>query len=336
MFSLIVTCAAGLAQTPANNTVTGTVLDEKGQKAPRILVCAYGLLNVGSTCGVSGQDGSFAIRLRSTGSYLLAAEKRAPDYVSPFRPFFRHPSFALPEVNVGGKEAVSDVIVRLLPKNGFLAGKVVDGSTGLPVDNARFQLCHFANLRVCHSTDAKSADGTFRIAAPHVSFIAEVDAKGYELWSSSDGGGPMTASSGEGIERNIVLKRKPAFADRAMHESEKREGIHLAAPFQTGPEDGTKFDIFPRSTRLEWNAVPEALSYFVEVDMCSGQQPVSKGCVNPQTWRVSSIPANTDTAVYSFEYNFVGAQPGRWRVTAIDANGIDGFKSPWRTIFYTR
>jgi hypothetical protein len=37
-----------------------------------------------------------------------------------------------------------------------------------------------------------------------------------------------------------------------------------------------------------------------------------------------------------FEFNFVGAQPGRWRVAAVLANGEVGVKSEWRTFRYTR
>ena len=31
---------------------------------------------------------------------------------------------------------------------------------------------------------------------------------------------------------------------------------------------------------------------------------------------------------------FVGAQPGRWRVWAVDKEGREGFKSPWRLFVY--
>jgi hypothetical protein len=37
-----------------------------------------------------------------------------------------------------------------------------------------------------------------------------------------------------------------------------------------------------------------------------------------------------------FEFDFVGAQPGRWRITAIYENGIMGEKSEWRIFRYTR
>jgi len=35
-------------------------------------------------------------------------------------------------------------------------------------------------------------------------------------------------------------------------------------------------------------------------------------------------------------FRFVGAQPGRWRVSAVDANGASGPKSEWREFWYTQ
>jgi hypothetical protein len=37
-----------------------------------------------------------------------------------------------------------------------------------------------------------------------------------------------------------------------------------------------------------------------------------------------------------YTFDFVGAQPGRWRVWALDKNGKPGQKSPWWTFHYTR
>lgn len=37
-----------------------------------------------------------------------------------------------------------------------------------------------------------------------------------------------------------------------------------------------------------------------------------------------------------YKFDFVGAQPGRWRVWAVDNEGREGEKSPWRTFTYTK
>jgi len=37
----------------------------------------------------------------------------------------------------------------------------------------------------------------------------------------------------------------------------------------------------------------------------------------------------------TYEFMFIGAQPGRWRV-AMDREGREGFKSPWRVFIHER
>jgi hypothetical protein len=44
--------------------------------------------------------------------------------------------------------------------------------------------------------------------------------------------------------------------------------------------------------------------------------------------------ANTSSTEYFF--NWVGAQPGRWRVWAIDASGREGPRTGWWVFVYTR
>jgi hypothetical protein len=45
-------------------------------------------------------------------------------------------------------------------------------------------------------------------------------------------------------------------------------------------------------------------------------------------------PLMTKLNSTSYEFGFAGAQPGRWRVWAVDKDGREGFKSPWRTFVY--
>lgn len=105
----------------------------------------------------------------------------------------------------------------------------------------------------------------------------------------------------------------------------------LAAPVQVSPANGSVFNIFPRSTKLDWNPVQGAAHYGVEID-CLGCCQAGKWCtdVGGKYLLLPSI----DVTQYSF--NFVGAQPGRWRVWAIDAQGNPGPKSPWWGFSYTK
>jgi hypothetical protein len=119
-------------------------------------------------------------------------------------------------------------------------------------------------------------------------------------------------------------------ADRASQPSPWRTfSFHtgptlLPAPTQVSPADGASFNIFPRTTTLTWTAVPGAAQYHVEVqcDVCGSTPWVP--------WIDKTVTAT------SYTFDWVGAQSGRWRVTAIDANGTAGTPSGFWTFTYTK
>ncbi len=109
------------------------------------------------------------------------------------------------------------------------------------------------------------------------------------------------------------------------------QGEALPQPTQLYPTDGMIFSHYPRQTVLVWEKVPDAASYTVEIDCyhcCTGNAwCTDKG----RQWRLA--PGLTKT-VYAFQ--FVGAQPGRWRVWAVGADGVAGAKSEWSQFSYTQ
>jgi peroxiredoxin len=99
--------------------------------------------------------------------------------------------------------------------------------------------------------------------------------------------------------------------------------VALSAPVQVSPPDGATFDVSPRTTKLVWGAVPGALNYAVEIDClycCSRTQWCSD---------IGALDVRRNIPQTEYTFDFVGAQPGRWRVWAIDATGQEGPKSPW-------
>jgi hypothetical protein len=105
----------------------------------------------------------------------------------------------------------------------------------------------------------------------------------------------------------------------------------LPAPSLVSPDNGTAFNHFPRRTTLAWRLVPGAKSYTVEVD-CYQCCQTNKWCTDVgRKWK--EAPGLTTT---SYSFDFVGAQPGRWRVWAVDAQGRPGPKSAWWEFRYTR
>lgn len=99
----------------------------------------------------------------------------------------------------------------------------------------------------------------------------------------------------------------------------------LPAPQQLAPAEGSVFDHFPRETWLVWEPVRGASSYVVEVEILYLSQ---------RTWNPMIKRAGITATRYAV--HFRGAQPGRWRVWAVDAKSQEGRKSPWRNFRYTQ
>jgi hypothetical protein len=107
--------------------------------------------------------------------------------------------------------------------------------------------------------------------------------------------------------------------------------IRLSAPVHVSPPNGSIFDNYPRTTTVVWKPVTGAAQYMVEVD-CFHCCERDRWCTDVgRTWQVSPPLDGT-----SWTFDFVGAQPGRWRVWAISAAGSRGPKSDWWTFTYTR
>lgn len=83
-----------------------------------------------------------------------------------------------------------------------------------------------------------------------------------------------------------------------------------------------------RKTTLAWKNVPGAKSYTVEVDF---NMPGVGWCSEQKRCK-TKITQNITTNRYTF--NFVGDRPGRWRVWAVNANGIETPKSEWWKFYY--
>lgn len=323
--------------------VTGQVEDDAGKAVRGVRVCAYAAdfdpnkPNMIIPCSFSDARGRFAIAVHKGSKYKLFYDCAAKGYVSPYLPFFRQPSASIPEVVLDGANVRASVTISMLPKNGLLAGNSVDAKTGLPIESMEFILCHDADPEICWRISAKNSDGNFKIPAPHVPFTVRIKADGFDDWIGPNGADkalPISVAPETKAELTVFLKRSEASAGKAISEAEKQVGVHLPAPVQLSPVDDTVFYHYPRLTKLEWSPVEGAVSYSVEVDCCDGDAKNRAGCVNPQPLKLTSNPPASGIANAAYEFNFIGAQPGRWRVWAVDKEGREGFKSSWRRFLY--
>jgi TonB family protein len=100
----------------------------------------------------------------------------------------------------------------------------------------------------------------------------------------------------------------------------------LMVPAQLSPVDGSAWpEKYPRTIEFQWSKVPGAASYGIEVDcfLCCG-----RGQWCSDTGELHFIMRGMREPTYTFD-NFYGAQPGSWRVWAIDDKNQDGPASRW-------
>jgi hypothetical protein len=316
--------------------ISGEVRDLAGKplygiQVTAILIDVQQKVAAGTT---SDANGRFVLTLRGAGTYRLTYNEEPNGYPAQRTPFFQDPNNLPPQVTLTDQAPSAEVNI-LIKKSGGLTGQAIDAQTLLPIDNVTFRMCHAERRSPCGGISSKSADGTFSVPTPFVPFTLMVTAANYQLWVGMTGSemDPISVPAETQTPLRLLMRRKPEAASLAINEAEKRSGINLPAPNQLSPIDNQQFEIFPRVTRLEWTAVEGAASYSIEIDVCQGR-PKNRQCINPQPLTLPSNPASTNLMTTSYEFNFVGAQPGRWRVWAVDKEGREGFKSEWRTFVY--
>ena len=329
------------AQTPRAYTVSGQVQDVSGQAIPGVRVCPRPAMRVQGKhfpCAVSDALGRFKLSVGEAGKYRLFADRATDGHAPQVLPFYKHPSIRVPLVTVSDARPARRVSITLAPKNGALVVDVLDAATGLHVESAQVILCHAGRPEVCFNSYARGP--RYLMRASHVPFTVRVFSDGYEDWPGPGGSDThaewMIVESGTERELTVRMMRRGDAAGRALNEAEKVSGVHLPAPAQLAPEDGTSFDIYPRVTRLEWQAVEGAYTYRVEVDYCRRLVPAERVCVDAQPIFLKTGPQPFGLEGTTYTIEFIGAQPGRWRVWAIDRDGREGFKSPWWFFSYLR
>jgi hypothetical protein len=320
--------------------VSGHILDSEGKPASSIRVCAFAedfsetKPNFVIPCAFSDHGGNFTIAFERAGKYKLFPEQADLGYWTTRLPFFSAPSIMTAEVVIDKGSPRGPVTVLLPPKNGLIKGKAIDVKTGLPLESVEFTLCHVADPQVCRTSVAKSSDGSFQIPAPHVPFTLRARAEGLNEWLGLSGRDTAEINVEDStLQLNLFLTRLSSAVNKEINEAEKQPGVNLPAPVQLKPADGILFNVYPRKTKLEWASVDGAVSYSVEVDFC---KPARGGrtCGTPYPLTVPANLPMVGITSTSYEFGFVGAQPGRWRVWAVDKDGREGFKSNWRTFVY--
>jgi hypothetical protein len=332
---VIILHSVTLAQTAQQSplVIKGQVLDYEGSPVSGAVVFAHPDFGLRGKLPSSSSDarGEFTIVVSQAGSYRVTASKQADGYPSSINAFYHPTDDSLAHVLVREDQAAPFATIRLGPKAGKIAGRILDAETGRPVSDSQINLCRAQSPKYCYRFPAKNPGGRFEILAPSAPFTIRVSASGYKDWYGAEGADrqPLTlqVASDETKELSVSLEKLPA-------QGEVANPSLLDAPQIVSPIDGTEFDHYPRTTRLEWSPVPGAVSYTVELEVCQGGVANKKECQNPGLLQLRGNPPLSGIEGASYEFLFIGAQPGRWRVWAVDAKGRMGVKSAWSKFIY--
>lgn len=297
-------------------------------------------------CTEADAQGNFVINLTRAGKYQVIGEKMSDGYMPTYLPFYRVPRRPIPEVIVGDDIRNASVSLTLGPRSGLITGKVIDEASDTPVQDFVVWVWQERDPRARHQLVVKgiNSPGRFKLFAPPVPFRMRIVADGYEDWVM--GGGVLVSAAGPRKGPGSLLVRYGVTADFAVYLKRKNpdpvarqnngEATRLPAPVQLSPLDQATFDVFPRTTKLEWAPVAGAASYAVEVESCwplstDSRLPDDGECINPSP-HIEKVGILDTT----FEFLFKGVQPGRWRVWAIGSDHRRGHKSPWRRFVHQK
>jgi hypothetical protein len=102
----------------------------------------------------------------------------------------------------------------------------------------------------------------------------------------------------------------------------------MATPIQTNPFNNEIFGHYPRTLTLSWKMVPAAAGYKLEMAFCDSTKT---------TCASYPIVTITDPLQSKYTFSFVGAQPGKWRVTTLGGTSYrDSTASGWRWFTFTQ
>jgi Carboxypeptidase regulatory-like domain len=314
--------------------IKGQVLDAEGRPVPRAVVYAYpdGGLNGVLPSSSSDERGEFTIAVSQAGVYAVVASKQVDGYPSAMSPFYNPTAESLIQVLLKENQPPPFVTVRFGPKAGRVAGHIVDAETNRPIEDFQISLCRLEVPMYCHRLSDKYPGGRFQVLVPSAPFTIQISASGYKDWYGAERASqqlePMQVAADTTKELSVSLYKLPALGDEIPN------GSMLEAPLLLSPTNDSEFSHYPRITKLEWSAVPGAASYTVEVEFCASEGADKKECEAPQPLQYRSNPPMAGIEGTSYEFVFIGAQPGRWRVWAVDAQGKAGAKSAWFKFIY--
>ncbi len=188
---------------------------------------------------------------------------------------------------------------------------------------ARVQMSAIAQAQVATTTAAKATEiaQATRTARVQMTAIAQAQVATTTAAKANEVAQAQSTSTAES-RLTATAKARIAATSEALFKT--------SVPAQLSPANGAVFDHFPRVTTLKWNAVPGAAKYRIEID-CYHCCASDSWCTDVgKQWIVVSVTGTE----YTFQW--VGAQPGRWRVSGLNSLGEEGPRTDWWVFSYTQ
>jgi len=102
-------------------------------------------------------------------------------------------------------------------------------------------------------------------------------------------------------------------------------GFQNRRPVLVSPPDAVTLRTYPRIIEFEWKPLEGAARYILELE---GHDPFTG------KWFPHPYDSRTPTTDTSLSIEFIGDQPGRWRVLAVDEAGKRSKPSSWHEFYY--
>ncbi len=171
---------------PAFGAIEGQVVDSEGRPLagaavevrPADQTIVAGALPVAYT----DDQGKFFLDGIAPGTHMIYAAKEDDGYPSTFLAFFVADASSIPKVTVYNKRVTEGTLVRLGPKAARLAGRIVDASTGQPIEEAEIVLYREDNPENYFSFGLNMDAGRFQRLIPPIGFRMKISSPGYADW----------------------------------------------------------------------------------------------------------------------------------------------------------
>lgn len=120
-----------------------------------------------------------------------------------------------------------------------------------------------------------------------------------------------------------IVSCTPYVASQRENGDRRCSGRDITAvkPILRLPAQDAVFNHYPRELHLVWDAIPGAIDYVVTLEAQLPETPHHE----PE-WRFLQRLPSADNQITTY---FVGAQPGRWKVFAVDCAGSHSMESDW-------